>query len=138
MFATRTKNEQSASSNAVNFIDPIPAYAGMTKNAYDRRDKKKKNLSLLRRQEWVHTVFATRTKNEQSASSNAVNFIDPIPAYDRRDKTYPRRWVSIALQEKKEKLSATHWISAFAGMTEKVGVGKKNKKLNNLTIDVHA
>ena len=31
MFATRTKNEQSASSNTVNFIDPIPAYAGMTR-----------------------------------------------------------------------------------------------------------
>ena len=55
-------------------------------------------------------------------------------AYDRRDKekkpsSYPRRWVSIALQEKKEKLSATHWIPTFAGMTVKVGVVvKKNKK----------
>jgi hypothetical protein len=37
--------------------------------------------------------------------------------------------VSIALQEKKEKLSATHWIPTFAGMTVKVGVVvKKNKK----------
>ena len=91
MFAMRTKNEQSASSNTVNFIDPIPAYAGMTKNAYDRRDK-----------------------------------------------IYPRRGVSIALQEKKEKLSATYWIPAFAGMTEKVGVVvKKNKKHNNLTVDVY-
>ena len=39
------------------------------------------SLSLLRRQEWVYTVFALRTKNEQSASSNTVNFIGPIPAY---------------------------------------------------------
>ena len=59
-------------------------------------------------------------------------------AYARRDKTYTRRWVSIALQEKKEKLSATHWIPTFAGMTVKVGVVvKKNKKHNNLTVDVY-
>jgi hypothetical protein len=95
MFATRTKNEQSASSNAVNFIVPIPAYAGMTKRAYARRDKEKKPSS------------------------------------------YPRRWVSIALQEKKEKLSATHWIPTFVGMTVKWVLWlRKIKKHNNLTVDV--
>ena len=42
MFATRTKNEQSTSLNIVNFIDLIPAYAGMTK-------KKKRVISIVGR-----------------------------------------------------------------------------------------
>ncbi len=68
-------------------------------------------LSLLRRQKWAHTVFATRTKNEQCASSNSVNFIDPIPAYAGMTK------------------------HTFAGMT-KYAYARRDKKEAGMTVRV--
>ena len=62
--------------------------------------KKRKTLSLLRRQEWGHTVFTTQIKNKHCTSSNIVNFIDPIRFAALRSPAY-----------------AGMTKSAFAGMT---------------------
>ena len=96
--------------NIVNFIDPIPAFAGMTKN-YARRDKETKKLCHTHLPAAPYSSQGGELKTGGKFPSVAGAFRPPAGrgGRDRGRGGYNPAGV-------KEKLSATQWIPAFAEM----------------------